>query len=60
MIKLEKLNASDAAEVGNITVCDDQVQFVGTAKEFLADKTRRRTCMWLNTMTKWLDALKSI
>jgi hypothetical protein len=45
MIKLEKLNASDAAEVGNITVCDDQVQFVGTAKEFLADKTRRRTCM---------------
>ena len=38
MIKLEKLNASDAAEVGNITVRDDQVQFVGTAKEFLADK----------------------
>lgn len=38
MIKLEKLNASDAAEVGNITVHDDQEKFVGTAKEFLADK----------------------
>lgn len=38
MIKLEKLNASDAAELGSITVHDDQVKFVGTAKEFLADK----------------------
>ncbi|QNI03372.1 GNAT family N-acetyltransferase [Halomonas sp. SH5A2] len=38
MIKLEKLNALDVAEVLNIAVLDDQVKFVGTAKEFLADR----------------------
>ncbi|MBT2774309.1 GNAT family N-acetyltransferase [Halomonas sp. ISL-60] len=37
MIKLEKLNAADIAEVRNIAVRDDQLKFVGTAKEFLAD-----------------------
>lgn len=38
MIKLEKLNASDIAVVRSIAVHDDQVKFVGTAQEFLADK----------------------
>ena len=38
MIKLEKLNASEITEVRSIAVHDDQVKFVGTAKEFLADK----------------------
>ncbi|CAN0580634.1 unnamed protein product [Ectocarpus sp. 12 AP-2014] len=38
MIQLEKLNASHVAEVGNIAVQDDQVKFVGTTKEFLADR----------------------
>ncbi|MDQ7733030.1 GNAT family protein [Halomonas sp. SpR1] len=37
MIKLEKLNAADIAVVRNIAVRDDQLKFVGTAKEFLAD-----------------------
>lgn len=38
MIKLEKLNESHVAEVSSIAVHDDQVKFVGTAKEFLADR----------------------
>ena len=38
MIKLEKLNASDIPVLPSITVHDDQVKFVGTAKDFLADK----------------------
>lgn len=38
MIKLEELNASHVAEVRSIAVHDEQVKFVGTAKEFLADR----------------------
>lgn len=38
MIKLEKLNASEITEVCSIAVHDDQVKFVGTVKEFLADR----------------------
>ncbi|MBL1269712.1 MAG: GNAT family N-acetyltransferase [Halomonas sp.] len=40
MIKLEKLNASDIPVLRSITVHDDQVKFVGTAKDFLADKNK--------------------
>lgn len=37
MIRLEKLKAPEITEVRSIAVHDDQVKFVGTAKEFLAD-----------------------
>lgn len=37
MIKLEKLDAPDVTEVRSVTVRDDQLKFVGTAQEFLAD-----------------------